>query len=352
LKHSGDPTLNDGDMEIEVNDEGQEPIVAPGQVNVKWCWWGNVWSADGFCNLVTWVIGIEDAPLYSTTPRSSCMNYPGWPFDYTKYFTAPTQQGSYRIFGIFCPVYTKDQAIQYYLDHPELRFQVGTLIVTSAEPSPPVAIFTKSPEGSVAGGQNVHFDASESYDPDGTIVDYLWDFDDGTVSHGILADHSWGVVGIYTVTLIVTDNDGLTNWASKVVTVATPGPRYRCTGSPDYLCVEDQSGPFTSLETCQAACIAPRYRCTGPPDYLCVEDPSGPYTSLETCEAVCIPQQRYRCTGAPDYLCVEDPSGQYTSLAECQKACKSGDGDNFWGVLLIGLGVFGTALGFYWWWKK
>jgi hypothetical protein len=32
-----------------------------------------------------------------------------------------------------------------------------------------------------------------------------------------------------------------------------------------------------------------RYRCTGPPDYKCVEDPNGPYTSIEECQAYCTP---------------------------------------------------------------
>jgi hypothetical protein len=30
-----------------------------------------------------------------------------------------------------------------------------------------------------------------------------------------------------------------------------------------------------------------RYRCTGPPNYECVEDPAGPYLSLEECRAYC-----------------------------------------------------------------
>ena len=223
MQHLGDPNKNDGDMQIDVNSQGQEPTVAPGQTNVKWHWWGSVWTAAGTCNLVTQVIGIEDTPLHTDWPYSSCKEYPGWPFDYTKYFTAPTQEGSYRIFGIFCPVNTKDEAIQYYLTHPELRFQVGTLSVTSAQPSPPVAIFTKTPEGSVAGGENVHFNASPSYDPDGSIIACDWDFGDGTYGSGVTVDHAWSVVGIYTIVLTVTDNDGLTNWASDVVTVATPG---------------------------------------------------------------------------------------------------------------------------------
>ncbi len=56
--------------------------------------------------------------------------------------------------------------------------------------------------------RSIHFDASESYDADGTIVGYLWEFGDGTTATGVTADHAYSEVGEYTVTLTVTDNDG------------------------------------------------------------------------------------------------------------------------------------------------
>ncbi len=33
-------------------------------------------------------------------------------------------------------------------------------------------------------------------------------------------------------------------------------PRYRCTGTPNYQCVEDPNGPYGSLAECQSACKA------------------------------------------------------------------------------------------------
>lgn len=100
-----------------------------------------------------------------------------------------------------------------------------------------------------------------------------------------------------------------------------PPKRYKCTGAPDYQCVEDPNGPYIGIDACLAVCKPPRYRCTGAPDYKCVEDLNGPYASLDECLVACKPP-RYRCTGAPDYQCVEDPNGPYASLNECLCVCK------------------------------
>ena len=47
---------------------------------------------------------------------------------------------------------------------------------------PPVANFTYSPERPIA-NQTVTFDASSSYDSDGTILSYEWDFEDGNITN-------------------------------------------------------------------------------------------------------------------------------------------------------------------------
>ena len=84
----------------------------------------------------------------------------------------------------------------------------------------PVAYFTFSPS-SPAVGQTVTFDASSSYDPDGTIVSYSWNFGDGNFETTInpTVQHSYSSPGTYTVTLTVTDNDGLKTTLIKQITV-------------------------------------------------------------------------------------------------------------------------------------
>jgi len=87
----------------------------------------------------------------------------------------------------------------------------------------PVALFTESAE-TVYTGQTISFNASLSYDQDGSIASYFWDFGDGTNSTGVTTSHSYSDDGIYTVTLTVTDDDGATNSASATKTVLNRAP--------------------------------------------------------------------------------------------------------------------------------
>ena len=80
---------------------------------------------------------------------------------------------------------------------------------------PPVADFKVPSNLSV--NQTIVFDASGSYDIDGIIVSYLWDFGDGETGTGVNLEHVYKNPGEYTVTLVLTDNNG--NAYSKTITV-------------------------------------------------------------------------------------------------------------------------------------
>jgi parallel beta-helix repeat protein len=54
----------------------------------------------------------------------------------------------------------------------------------------------------------ITFDASTSYDLNGVIVNYRWDFGDGKTAEGKVVHHSYWREGIYIVKLIVMDNHG------------------------------------------------------------------------------------------------------------------------------------------------
>lgn len=57
-------------------------------------------------------------------------------------------------------------------------------------------------------GQTINFDGCNSYDPDGYITSYSWDFGDGYHGTGPTPTHAYSSAGTYVVTLTVTDNDG------------------------------------------------------------------------------------------------------------------------------------------------
>ncbi|MDH7563921.1 MAG: PKD domain-containing protein [Candidatus Bathyarchaeota archaeon] len=86
----------------------------------------------------------------------------------------------------------------------------------------PLASFTYSPNNP-APGETIIFDASASYDPDGWITLYRWDFGDGNVTSMATSTitHCYPLDGNYTVELTVTDNSGATGTAAAVIEVST-----------------------------------------------------------------------------------------------------------------------------------
>jgi chitodextrinase len=73
-------------------------------------------------------------------------------------------------------------------------------------------------------GETVAFKGSCSYDVDGTIQDYSWDFGDEETGTGQLPEHAYDISGYYTVTLTVTDDDGATGTDTCLVTIVNNPP--------------------------------------------------------------------------------------------------------------------------------
>jgi PKD repeat protein len=64
------------------------------------------------------------------------------------------------------------------------------------------------------------FYASGSYDPDGSIDSYAWDFGDGNPGSDVTVNHTYGLAGSYDVILTVTDNESASDSDTQTVTVA------------------------------------------------------------------------------------------------------------------------------------
>jgi len=90
--------------------------------------------------------------------------------------------------------------------------------ITPPENQLPVGSFIYNPPNPII-GEDITFDASASYDLDGEIISYAWDFGDGVTATGITATHSYSAIGFQTVTLTVTDNEGAINRVTETVKV-------------------------------------------------------------------------------------------------------------------------------------
>jgi PKD repeat protein len=85
----------------------------------------------------------------------------------------------------------------------------STIILVSAPGNQlPVAAFVADPEGSFIVPVTISFDASASYDPDGSIAAYQWDFGDGDTGAGKVTSHEYTSYGTYNVILTVYDDTG------------------------------------------------------------------------------------------------------------------------------------------------
>jgi hypothetical protein len=88
--------------------------------------------------------------------------------------------------------------------------------------TPPVAGFVMTPSPATA-GQPVSFSPQGSFDPDGSLGSFAWNFGDGTASAGVFPVHVFAAAGSYPISLTVTDADGTSAQSTQTLQVI-PAP--------------------------------------------------------------------------------------------------------------------------------
>lgn len=148
----------------------------------------------------------------SFDPDGTIISY-SWAFGDTSGGTGVTTSHAYSLPG----TYTVTLAV---LDNESFGRTIShdVVVQTPPTPQPPVASFVANPNRANPGAP-IGFDASPSYDPDGTIVSYAWEFGDSNTGSGVSASHAYAAPGTYAVNLTVVDNSSLSDTATQTVVV-------------------------------------------------------------------------------------------------------------------------------------
>lgn len=117
----------------------------------------------------------------------------------------------------------------YFIDYPN-----GIKRITYGQNSKPVS----KPKANVLYGRSpltIEFDGSESYDPNGDPISYLWDFGDGEISNETSPKHEFSSqeLSSLNVMLTVTDAEGLFTTESLLVSLNNTPPRVEITSFQD-----------------------------------------------------------------------------------------------------------------------
>ena len=137
--------------------------------------------------------------------------------------SVPVLGGNYYI--VVDGVGTGD-ALTAYTDYASVgRFSLsGSWSPVTVANVVPVALTSGTTPTSGTAPLTVSFVGSNSYDPDGVIASYLWNFGDGTSSTLSNVSHTYSAVGNYNASLTVTDNSGAQATGTITIVAAAVPP--------------------------------------------------------------------------------------------------------------------------------
>lgn len=149
----------------------------------------------------------------STDPDGSVVTY-GWDFGDGATASDVNSSHSYVTAG--------DYTITLTVTDNDGATSVGTqsvsVVSSGASNNPPTASFSSNCTDLIC-----NFDAATSFDSDGTIVAYDWDYGDAASGSGLSSSHTFATGGSYTIVLTVTDNAGATSSSSQSLSVTGGG---------------------------------------------------------------------------------------------------------------------------------
>jgi PKD repeat protein len=106
-------------------------------------------------------------------------------------------------------------------DNHSLSDQMTKVVFVEEKPkNAPVANMSLNPISGQA-PLIVSANGNDSSDPDGDIIDYQWTVSDSKKASGSQANFTFNSAGKYTISLVVTDNDGLSATAQQIINVST-----------------------------------------------------------------------------------------------------------------------------------
>jgi len=164
------------------------------------------------------------------TFNASCSDDPDWGtiISYRWNFSdGNVTTGDYEIITHSYTTYGNKSVTLTLFDSEELNNFLTEVIRIHAHPVARFKIHPPTEDGKYYVNQPLTFNASLSYDPDGNITTYFWDFGNGDNSNDTIANHTYLDDGLPNVNLTVWDNDTppLTNSRSVHITVDLGVPK-------------------------------------------------------------------------------------------------------------------------------